>query len=139
MAFDFDTDLLFGEQLELEVVEKFNGKHKLRKIEGYHKEYDLICDDCGVTIECKNDRYESGNMAFELPMLSQSTADILIYRVMGKTYWGRLEDIRYWLRLGHKLGLLKLRKMGENGNKGYVVPIDDTRIFMTELWRVNGN
>lgn len=133
-GYNFKEDLPYGEVLERRVVDGLRKKHKLRKIEGYHKEYDLICDDCGLTIECKRDRYTTGNMVFELPMLRDSTADILVYEVMSKTYWGKLDDVRYWINLAEGIGEIELRPIGERGNKGYIMPIGDTIAFMDILW-----
>lgn len=133
-GYNWSADLPYGEVLEQKVIKKLKNKHNLRKIDGYHKEYDLICDDCGLTIECKRDRFTTGNMCFEVPLLVDSTADVLIYEVMGKTYWGKLEDIRYWIELAVDLGELKHRDCGENGNQGYIMPIEHTVGFMDVLW-----
>lgn len=133
-GYNWAEDLPYGEVLEQKVIKKLAKKHKLRKMPGYHKEFDLICDDCGLTIECKRDRFTTGNMCFEVPLLVDSTADILVYEVMGKTYWGKLEDVRYWIEVAVDVGELKVRDCGENGNKGYVMPIEHTIAFMEPLW-----
>lgn len=133
-VYNFTVDLPFGEELEYEVGTRLYPKHTMYKIDGYFKPFDLVCEYCGLTIECKSDRYDTGNMAFEVPLLRDSEADLLVYKVMGKTYWAKMSEVRYWIALGHELGLLKPQKMGENGNQGYIIPISDTIAYMEVLW-----
>ena len=132
--FDFKKDLPFGEEFEGELINRLQPKHTFYKAsDGYFPNYDLICDCCGTTIECKSDRYTTGNMCFELPMLKKSKAKYLFYKVMGDIYWGTLEDVRYWIALGHELDFLKPQKCGERGNRGYIIPIEDTQIYLEKL------
>ena len=133
MAFDFHKDLPYGEDFEYRIAKQLWPKHNCWKIDGYFKPFDLVCDDCGLTIECKTDRYRTGNMVFEVDLLNLSQADILVYEVMDKIYWGHLENVRYWIRLAITVDGLERQNMGENGNKGYIIPIKDTKMYLEEL------
>lgn len=134
MVFDFHKDLSFGEDFEYRMIQKLKPKHNFRKEKvGYFKPYDLICDDCGLTAECKTDRYRTGNMVFETDLLNKSTADIVLYEVMDKIYWAKLNELKYWLRLDIKVNDLKPIPMGDSNNKGYLIPIKDTIMYMEVL------
>lgn len=63
----FRDDLEEAELIERRVAEGLNnlGYKNTRKIEGYHKEYDLVCDP--ITFEVKHDKLSTstGNFFFE--------------------------------------------------------------------------
>lgn len=57
---DFKKDLAKGEEWELECIDRLKPIFPLctfRKVEGYFPDYDLICDHCQVTVECKRNWY----------------------------------------------------------------------------------
>jgi len=64
----FQTDLAFGEQGELFVLEKLHYKYpKAYKVEGYCKEWDLFVPEKEIGIEVKSDRatHKTGNVVIE--------------------------------------------------------------------------
>jgi len=64
----FQTDLNFGEQGELFVLEKLHYKYpKAYKVQGYYKEWDLFIPEKDVGIEVKSDRatHKTGNVVIE--------------------------------------------------------------------------
>ena len=64
----FQTDLAFGEQGELFVLEKLHYKYpKAYKVKGYCKEWDLFVPEKEIGIEVKSDRatHKTGNVVIE--------------------------------------------------------------------------
>ena len=130
----WERDLAWGEELEQRVIKLFAPKHKLVKAKGIHPDWDLQCEDCGITIECKRDQVSktTGNFCFETKLLKMSLADYLIYEA-DKLYWCSLDDVRYWTSLAIELGFLKERPVGENNTMGYIVNRDDAFAYMRAL------
>ena len=64
----FQTDLAFGEEGELFVLEKLRLKYpKAYKVEGYCKEWDIFIPEKDIGVEVKSDRvtHKTGNVAIE--------------------------------------------------------------------------
>lgn len=124
MKSKWEKDLATGEELEKEVLEIFKRKHTARKVEGKFKPYDLICDCCGITIECKNEPLagKTGNFFFSFPLLNGSEAKWLYNKAGDHLYYCELEELRYWVSLGMELGEYR-EAMGNEGEWGVIVPI----------------
>lgn len=133
MQTKFDKDLATGEAFEQRVLQIFSRDHKAYKIVGYFKDFDLVCECCGTTIECKYEPIaaRTGNFFFSFPLL-ESPADYLCEGVGDKIYRCSLDELRYWLELGIKRGIYT-EKVGNEGEHGYIMPMRDALYFMKEV------
>lgn len=126
----FKRDLATGERFEDQVLQLFSKKHKAYKVCGYHKDFDLVCECHGTTIECKYDAasYKYGNFFFSFPLL-ESPADYLFQGDGMGIYMCRLDDLRYWIGLMLPRGICQ-EKVSNEGEHGYVMPIKEATSFM---------
>lgn len=135
---NWELDKEHGEDFEQRVVKMLAGKYHLRKVEGNHPEYDLICDKTGTTIECKSDRvmHKSGNIVIEEKALDKCIAELFLYEDFEnkKIYWARWDDLRYWVKLAVEIGDYVSRPVGENRTMGYIIPLGHTIAYMKE-WK----
>jgi hypothetical protein len=130
----WEKDLEIGEAFENKVLELFSKKHTAYKIVGKFKAFDLVCECCGTTIECKYDTIanKTGNFFFSFPLL-ETEADLLFQGTPTSIHWCDMEDLRYWVGLGAELELIQ-EKVGNEGEYGYVVPINDTQAYMRRMY-----
>lgn len=133
MVTKFDRDLATGEAFEQRVLKWFSKHHKAYKIEGYFKDFDLVCECCGTTIECKYEPIaaRTGNFFFSFPLL-ESPADYLFEGTPNGIYRCKMDDLRYWVGLGAELGLIR-EASGNEGEWGYIVPINHTHAYMKKV------
>jgi len=85
MQSSFTKDLAFGAIFETEVKEYLNMVHEdctYYHVDGYFTQYDLICDHCNISIECKHDKKSiyTGNFVFEKSLFEKSTATYVAYK-----------------------------------------------------------
>lgn len=136
---EFRRDLDFGEQFEQRVIKLLKGKYDLVKQEGYFPAYDLLCERTGFKIECKSDRkmHETNNIIVEKLALDKCEADLFLYENnhTGEIHYALWPDLKYWVSLAVELGEYIERDVGENGTKGYIIPIQDSIAYLNK-WRV---
>ena len=130
----FEDDLATGERFENQVLELFSRKHKAYKICGYHKGFDLACECCGITVECKYEPIaeKTGNFFFSFPLVNGSEAELLFEGTGKRIYWCSMEELRYWLEMMIQRGIC-VEKVGNEGEHGYLMPISQAKNFMNEV------
>lgn len=130
----FKRDLATGERFEDQVLQLFSKKHKAYKVCGYHKAFDLVCECCGTTIECKYEPIaeKTGNFFFSFPLVNNSEADILFEGTGKHIYWCRMDELRYWLDMMVRRGIC-VERVGNEGEHGYVMPIKEATSFMNRV------
>jgi len=103
----FHSDLAFGEEKELLVLEKLRLKYpKAYKVEGYHKEWDLFVPEKDIGIEVKSDRMskKTGNVAIEYSYggepsgIEATKAEWWVYITEDTLYWIKAKRIKQCIK-----------------------------------------
>lgn len=104
---NFNTDINAGEQKEYALLKYIQKKYpQAYKVQGNHKQYDLVVPEINKTIEVKFDRKskETGNIFIECSFngepsgIEATTADFWIITDGEVSYWIETETLKYLIR-----------------------------------------